>query len=364
MSDSVGLVTYHNSTSYGACLQAFATQECIKKLGYNVKIINYTNRYEQRIKKVFFSADGTIKSAIKNGIKSLVFRRNYWLRKAFSDFSNNYNLTDVSYTSADDMKELVFDMLVVGSDQVWSPKISGSIDEVFLLQFGRATKRISFASSFGSYKLTRNDESIFYDALNKFYAISVREKFAASQLNNIGIRNASVVCDPTLTLSSTEWKGFMKEYKKTGYILTYFVSGSFSEFRDDVETIKKARGLNYPIFNIQSSNFHWNGVDETLVGVSPEKFLGIINGADLIITDSFHGTVFSLLFHKQFVVINNKTNPVRINELLDNVSLSRCNYHRSQPVDVITDEDFSIADEAIKLMRERSVSWLKDALNG
>ena len=88
----------------------------------------------------------------------------------------------------------------------------------------------------------------------------------------------------------------MKEYKKTGYILTYFVSGSFSEFRDDVETIKKARGLNYPIFNIQSSNFHWNGVDETLVGVSPEKFLGIINGADLIITDSFHGTVFSLLF--------------------------------------------------------------------
>lgn len=363
MSDSVGLVTYHNSTSYGACLQAYATQESIKKLGYDVKIINYTNTYEQRIKKVFFSADGTIKSAIKNGIKSLVFRRNYWLKKAFSDFSKNYNLTDLSYNSSNEMMDLKFDSLVVGSDQVWSPKISGSIDKVFLLQFGNARNRISFASSFGSYKLLKEDEMIFSEALKQFSAISVREKFAANQIKSIGIENVTVtvVCDPTLTLSMEEWRQLMKNYKKSGYILTYFVSGSFSEFSKEVENIRKERKLNSPIFNIQSSNFHWKGVDKTLVGITPEEFLGVINNADLVITDSFHGTVFSLLFHKQFVVINNKTNPVRINELLDNVSLTKCDYHNNSVL-LISEEDFARADDAIKQMREYSVGWLADAL--
>lgn len=362
MSDSVGLVTYHNSTSYGACLQAYATQESIKKLGYDIKIINYTNSYEQRIKKVFFSADGTIKSAIKNGIKSLVFRRNYWLKKAFSNFPENYNLTDLSYSSSDEMMDLKFDALVVGSDQVWSPQISGSIDKVFLLQFGNARNRISFASSFGSYKLSKEDEIIFSEALNQFSSISVREKFAASQLKRIGIENATVVCDPTLTLSTVEWKRLMKDYKKSGYILTYFVSGSFSEFSKEVEDIRKERNLNSSIFNVQSSNFHWKSVDKTLVGITPEEFLGVINNADLVITDSFHGTVFSLLFHKQFVVINNKTNPVRINELLDNVSLTKCDYHNNHSVPSLSEQDFAMADDAIKQMREYSLSWLADAL--
>lgn len=362
MSDTVGLVTYHNSTSYGACLQAYATQECIKKLGYDVRIINYTNSHEQRIKKVFFSADGTIKSTIKNAVKSIVFRRNHWLKKAFSGFSKNYSLTNLSYNTCDEMMDLKFGNLVVGSDQVWNPKISKNIDKVFLLQFGNARKRIAFASSFGSYQLSEEDQLVFSEALSKFSFISVRERFAANQIKNLGIDNVTVVCDPTLTLSATEWGKFMKNYKETGYILTYFVSGSFSEFYKEVEDITKARDNHSPIYNVQSSNFHWKGVDKTLVGITPEEFLGIIYNADLVITDSFHGTVFSLLFHKQFVVINNKTNPVRINELLDNVSLTKCDYLNNHYPQLLSDEDFAIADNAIEQMKEYSVSWLANSL--
>lgn len=357
----VGLVTYHRSTSYGACLQAYATQTELSKLGNDVIVIDYINNYEQRIKRVFFSTDGTFKSLLKNSIKSIIFGRSYWLKRAYRNFTNNYTLSSSQYRSAQDMNDLDFDALIVGSDQVWNSKISGKLDPVFLLDFGNTNKRISVASSFGSYILNNDERDYFVDCLRRFTSISVREQFAENQLSQIGINNVKVICDPTLMISVDEWNRFLVPCKYNGYLLTYFVSGSFKDFAERVSLIN--RNYNFPIYNVQSSNYHWNGVTKTFVGVTPEAFLGMIKNAEIVVTDSFHGTVFSVLFHKKVVVINNASNPIRIKELLKNLGMERVEFDGTDRVVEYNDKDFEKIDNKIEVMRVDAEKWINQALN-
>lgn len=355
----IGLITYHKSTSYGACLQAYATQRVLNSLGHKTIIIDYLNKHEQRIKKVFFSSDGSMKSLIKNAIKSIVYRRSHWLKKAFSNFEKEYVLTSKAYYSAKEMEDLSFDMLIVGSDQVWNPKISGGLDPAFLLDFGKTNRRLSLASSFGSYCLKDDEKKFFVERISRFSFISVREQFASKQLESLGFSNAKVICDPTLMLGKSEWEAFAKPTKEDEYILTYFVSNSFAAFRSDVDRIntKKIR-----IFNVQSSNYHWDGVDKTIIGADPHEFLGLIKGASMIVTDSFHGTVFSILFHKQIAVINNASNPVRIRELLQNLSLECIEYNIYNKVVSLSDEQFDLIDIKIEKIRNETIEWIVQAL--
>lgn len=355
------MITYHRSTSYGACLQALATQKILQELGHDVTVIDYINSYEQRIKKVFFSEDGTVKSAIKNGIKSLVFKRNYWLNKAFSDFYRHYKLTERQYHKLEEMSDLTFDALVVGSDQVWNPQISGKLDHAFLLKFGNANKRFSIASSFGSYELNKEERNEFKELAQKFTGISVRENFASNQLHSMGVKNVKVLCDPTMMISGSSWRNFSIRSNEEKYILTYFVSGSFCNFANEISRINKEYKL--PIYNIQSSNYKWRGVDRTIVGAKPEEFLGLLDGAELVITDSFHGTVFSLLFHRPFVVINNRSNPIRINELLSRVGLEKCDYLKYKEVYHFTDKDFTNVDNKIYEMQVEAKEWISSMIN-
>lgn len=356
----IGIVTYHRSPSYGACLQAYATQQILKKIVKDVTIIDYLNRYEQRVKKVVFSSDGTIMSGVKNAIKSIVFRRKRLLKKAFGKFAVNYNLTETSYKNSKGMQNLNFDVLVVGSDQVWNPKVSGELDNAFLLDFGNPQKRISIASSFGSYSLNEGEKKVMKEALKRFDAISVREQFAAEQIQCIGIKNVKVISDPTILVPVSEWNSLLEETTYKNYILTYFVSASYYEFSDIVSEIKG--DSEDRIFNIQSSDFHWKGVDKTLVGVTPEEFLGLIKSADLIITDSFHGTVFSILFHKKFVHILNENNPIRTKELLDTLNLNHYIYPYVRNINDINEYRFQLVDKQIEEMRNDAQDWIAKAL--
>ncbi len=356
----VGIVTYHRSPSYGACLQAYASQNFFQELNCDAEIIDYLNSYEQRIKKVFFSADGTFKSMMKNAVKSIVFRRNILLKKAYSDFYKNYNITKTTYRSPTEMNDLEYDVLVVGSDQVWNPNISNGIDPVFLLEFGKARKRISLSSSFGSYCLHYTEKEKIKKAISLFSDVSVRENFAREQLNKLGISNIKVLNDPPLLVNPSVWKKLAKSVPDNKFIFTYFVSGSFCDFESDVMKISKQ--YNLPVYNLQSSGYKWHGVDKTLVGVTPEHFLGYIQNAELVITDSFHGTVFSNLFHKQYIIINNKSNPVRINELLNKLSLNERIYHNSSDFNAITDLQFANVDKVLAEGRKEAIEWVKGIL--
>ena len=138
------------------------------------------------------------------------------------------------------------------------------------------------------------------------------------------------------------------------------MSGSFCDFESDVMKISKQ--YNLPVYNLQSSGYKWHGVDKTLVGVTPEHFLGYIQNAELVITDSFHGTVFSNLFHKQYIIINNKSNPVRINELLNKLSLNERIYHNSSDFNAITDLQFANVDKVLAEGRKEAIEWVKGIL--
>lgn len=361
----IGVVTFHHSiNSYGACLQAYATVSTLRDMGYEAELINYENYYEQRV----------FKDRSKPLLSKLYIRVNWFARMFLfggwkspkvqkRELDNIYGGVTEIYHSVREMNGLQYDVLLVGSDQVWNPEISGYLDPVYLLEFGSAKRRISYASSMGSYTLTANEAKHFSEALSNYFAISVRETFAKKQLQPLSDKHIDVVLDPTLLLSREQWAAKMsiqKEHSSNAYILTYFIGSSIEKLWDKVEPYAKA--LSLPIHNIQTHKRKSMHVDYVLCNMTLNEMLNSIENAALVITDSFHGTAFSVNLGKQFVVIPNVKNPLRVENLLSILGLSE----RILP-DInaaMQPLDWNGINARLDELRNESIDWLQHAVSG
>lgn len=212
----VGIITYHKSLSYGACLQAIATQECVRKLmnSDEVYLIDYVNEYEARQKSWQFIFKGTIKEIAATMIKRVLFRNEFYKKRAFNEFICNEKV--IPFDSVDKCS-----VLISGSDQIWNGKISNGIDRHFLLDFGNAIRKISIASSMGGYIISKQEKNVFRELLSKYDYISVREKFTKNQIEGIVDKNIYTILDPTLLIDATEWREIVVDNKK--YIKYKFI---------------------------------------------------------------------------------------------------------------------------------------------
>lgn len=216
----VGIITYHKSLSYGACLQAIATQECVRKLmnSDEVYLIDYVNEYEARQKSWQFIFKGTIKEIAATMIKRVLFRNEFYKKRAFNEFICNEKV--IPFDSVDKCS-----VLISGSDQIWNGKISNGIDRHFLLDFGNAIRKISIASSMGGYIISKQEKNVFRELLSKYDYISVREKFTKNQIEGIVDKNIYTILDPTLLIDATEWREIVVDNKK--YIKYKFIPKSY-----------------------------------------------------------------------------------------------------------------------------------------
>ena len=196
----IGILTYHRAYNYGAVLQAYALQSAIQNINYNVEIIDYCCDYIEKI--------GSEKS-IKNIIKFILSgRRINQTKKKFVKFRNDkLNLSNNDF-NRDTIKEIadLYDIYIVGSDQVWNYQGS-NFDKTYFLDFVKQnTKKKSYAASFGISKIPPKYEKEYIRLLNKFSDISVREKQGINIINNLLGKDCELVLDPTLLLSKKEWK--------------------------------------------------------------------------------------------------------------------------------------------------------------
>lgn len=313
-----GIVTFFNSYNYGAQLQAYATRELFIKLGYDTEFVNYCNVYEQRNKRLLYSEDGSLSSVAKTAIKNLIFGKRSCLKRSFEgDAEINHVFGDAT-TDVTDLNDNCYDLLISGSDQLWNPQITNGIDRAYYLDFGQAKHRISFASSVGSYDFSNDELKCVSRLLGSFDWVSVREGHLKDQLTRLGY-DVQVVPDPTLMFDRQFWIDFSAGCKPdclTGepYALAYFVGGGFDSYRAKIESLlgNDCR----PIYNIQFNRYSRPGVTKSIVGASTREFVSLVNNASLVLTDSFHGTAFSLNMGKPFVAFNNVGNPLRVQELL------------------------------------------------
>lgn len=358
----VGIVTFFEANNFGVCLQALATEKYLCSIGYDAEIINYINPYEHRQFKVMYKENNRFVGYFISLAKNILLGKYYYYRKGFGNVKESFNLSAGSYNMIEGMKDLDYYALVAGSDQIWNGEITGKLDPVFLLQFGKANKRISIASSLGSKKPSLDEQGIFKDAFANFTAISVREKFAKVCLESCTNKDIKVLMDPTFLFCREEWMEMLakksKYYNlKERYILTYFIAKNKSSYKKRVKEYSEKLGL--PVWSIQFSNYYWEETSRRIMGITIEDFIAIMGNASLVLTDSFHGTAFSVNLQRNFVPFRHSGNPVRVIDLLQKIGIEqRLDMEAKDYCEV----DYSSVNPELERLRMDSKRWIENAL--
>lgn len=345
------ILAYQRATNYGAVLQIYALQKKLEEFDIDVEVIDYIPEWM----KITLRNQPTIKSYIKRKIMNITFGK----------FFNQLNLTKKTFYSSSELKSHLQDgdLYFVGSDQVWNPKIMKNDTTYFLSFVSDSAKRIGYAISMGNQKLTNEFLVEALPLIDKFDNISTREVFVSDFIkNHYPSIKAPVVLDPTLLLDSEDYKNVKdrKEFKKD-YIVVYAAMHD-EKLYSLAKYLKEKTGL--PIINL---GYHFKEADVQEYIYGPGNWLNRIEQAKYIITNSFHGTVFSILYKKSFFVVPNQ-NQMRLNarftELLNSLKLDSHLIISETDIDnkIYNETEFKQAFELLEERRESSLSYLEKAI--
>lgn len=322
-------ITCHDVYNLGASLQAYALMEYLTQLGHEVEIIDYKPEYLSRHYKLSLIANPKYeKNIILKSIYLLLklpsrLVEKYGKRKReFDKFKREYlKLTARRYTSNQELKRDLpeADLYIAGSDQIWNTLFQNGKDPAFYLKFVPQDKgKISYAASFATANIAQEYSKKIRGWLTRLDCISVRELSGIKILQNLGIDRGNVVLDPVFLLSKDEWENiFLKSFgkQKEKYLLVY----DFDNSEHIEKLVKKLSNKNqWKIYSIQKNKY----ADKVFWKSGPFEFLALIDNAEFVISNSFHATAFSLIFNKQFAVINRKEGiNTRMKDLLSVVNL-------------------------------------------
>ena len=350
----IGILTFHNTTNYGAALQAYALQQKFMQLGAECDIVDYhCASIEQREAVVTPKYNGGI-YAFACAWKDYIHKHSkYKVLKSFID--RNMKLSSISY-SKKNIKEAnhAYDKFVVGSDMVWELGITGC-DTTYMLDFADYSKKYSYAASLGVDKIADGHIATVKNNLETFSQISVRESHGKSVLENIISKDIRVDVDPTLLHNGDFWSRIC-EYEENmpqEYILLYFLDGR-GVMLDVARKISVEKSL--PIVLLSDVDVAIDGV-KVVRNCSVGEFLGWIKKATLVITGSYHGMLFSMNFNTQFMYYN-RANSSRMESIAQygNVQNRRIVDENIFPDDRI---DFSEVNPLLENMRTGSIEYLE-----
>ena len=318
----IGILTYQRAENYGALLQAFASVTYLRKLGYDAELIDYWPKYHERNYKVLFTNYFWNLSFGKKIAYFVVTSLSLpWLLKRKNNFKN-FMYKQLSIPSRityrrDDFCDK-YDIVLYGSDQIWRKQKDFSHSFYDEWYFGSnniiAKKKIAMAASAGVLNITEKDQLFFQNQMKNFSTILVRENDLHTFLSSMNIPS-QVVIDPVFLLDSQEWKAIAREQSKSNrqkYILFYNLLKT-DESVEFAEKIQKKYGYEIKEIN-KGRRFRYQG-NRYVKSASVEEFLSLIRGAELVISNSFHGVAFSIIFEKQFYAIGMRDKSERVNTL-------------------------------------------------
>ena len=370
---TVKVITRHAPSNYGSLLQSIATQTVLEHLGYECKMIDYQRKDERGIRMVLnqVSRKKDFSSPLKKLFYIIIrYPVEKYAQCRFDRMRNRYLKMTKRCTTPEDLSQLKANAFMTGSDQVWGPVITGMYDAAYFLQFATGgAKRLSYAASFGKTNFDAATTRVYQQMLASYDKITVREDSAVQMLESWGAKNCyGQVLDPTLLLSADEWIDLLVyeemqiKYASQKYILVYQIHND-RQLSSYALRLAAHTGLKLLRVNPFMHQVHRGGKFVLCPDVT--EFLSLIKNATYIVTDSFHGTCFSLTFEKQFIeVLPNNTTGTRNQSILALTGLSNR---------IVYDfDDFSIINRMINYQpvreilakeRGRSVKMLKCLLN-
>lgn len=362
----VGVVTFHNAHNYGASLQAWALQRVLKNLGTEPGIIHY---HPESIDRLYVPPkQNTLKKKLKyilkekyrNRVKDQVYK----YHKYNKFIRDNFNLIG-DFTEYDELKnaKLNLDAYITGSDQVWNSDHTNGFDPAYMLDFAEEGKlKISYAASVGREYILPQYRDQFRESLKSYTSISVREASAKPAITALTDKPVSVVLDPTLLLDRKDYEDLKVPGKiKERYILVYMMEANKDLVRF-ANKLSVATGI--PIIQRKPLGIFRNELASYYTDEAGE-FLGEIENAEYVLTNSFHATVFSLIYEKPFISMLHTSTGARTRDLLKTVGLeSHILYDPNEFHDM---KQFDIKDKEqlrsrIKDLQKDSYEFLQNAL--
>lgn len=316
----IGLYTIHAADNFGAQLQSFATQFFLEKEGYDVEVVNLLSVEEEKRINYRYSYK-TIKGFLLN-IYALLSPTVHLKKKRQRQFHERLHLSRRFFSTEDLKKNLpMYDIHLVGSDQVWNVEHGNAMNNPFFLDYlPKDARKIAFASSFGANVINKNDITFVSKALADFDSISCREKEGVDLIEKLVHKRAQHVLDPTFLLTKDEWlKHCLKSSIVRQEYILYYGFSSDDRCREIIETAKKY--FKKPVVALSVSLLSPYKVDKFYQEAGPAEFLNLIYNAFFVITGSFHGMALALNFEKDFVVIKHGTRMSRMESLLDRLNI-------------------------------------------
>lgn len=390
---TVGIITVHHYGNHGSSLQAYASQKIFEKLGYDTYIIdyrspnayyatdkymNYDSRDDSYWKKLEKRKSGFLKRAVKAvlsrpHIAQLLYHK---LGVTKGVDLNQFWLKNLKMTCRyDSLQKLFadpphFDIYVVDGDQLWNTHITFNNPAFFLAFADEDAKKISFSTSIGIPAIPENALPSFKRGIKNLSSILLREEEGVAYLRSMGYK-ADRVLDPTLMLTKEEWEQMQNKHYKPPYeryILAYFLDPT-SWTMDLVETVRKQTGLSVIVIGERKG---YDNIDSySFVGtIETATFLSLFANAEIVVTNSFHGMAFTLIFEKLLVATyrgeeSDTSMNSRHRNIVNMFGLSSCLYERTHfsPEKLTYKMDYNRIHLLLNEYRGQSLDLLKKALS-
>lgn len=357
--NKIGIITYHNARNFGAILQSYALNRYINNCGVLCETIDYHSAKIDSSYKLIRYQKGNLKLLLN----SFVGIRNNLLKKIrFNKFKKNiiisskrYNYNNISQANDE------YKIFITGSDQVWNLDLNN--DKNYYLDFVNGNNiRNSYAASFGNIDMLEKHEEYLRNCLKKYENISVREESAKVKLNEKFNIEASLVLDPTFLLSKNDWEKVCEnKTSKEKYILLYVLHEE-STYRI-AEKISQLTNLKVYVLN---ESYRKRIRAKYIRNVGPDKFINLIKNAEYVITDSFHGTAFSIIFRKNLkVVLKNKNKHLndRLVSILNLFKLNECIVNTdSKGKELINEINYSNSESIINEEIRKSKQFINNII--
>lgn len=358
----IAILTLNTHNNYGNRLQNYALQVFLSKFN----CINQVNTIW--FEDVSYLPDKpscwkrkVLFKWIFNKNKQKIYKKDYGLdcirQYNIKKFSDKYISIKYVYRIPENLNDL-YDYFVIGSDQVWAP--TPKFYKERFLSFASSEKRISYAASFGVDKLPENKKNLFKEYLSKMKSISVREKAGAKIVYELIKKDVPILVDPTMLLSKEEWRSISLKpewyVKGSRYLLSYFLGRANFRIKDIADK------YNLKIINLMDKNIL------EFYTIRVEEFIYLIDNASLVCTDSFHGTVFSIIMKKPFLTFTrNEKNIVdmmsRIDTLLELFNLKERMIINDEIIKDIFNMNFDGVDDILEKEKIKALDYFYKAFN-
>lgn len=362
-------ITCHNVYNYGASLQSYALMSFLEHKGHDVEIIDYMPEYIRRNLSLWaigprWNKNIFVRLAFYCYVVPIRLLQ-YQSRKKFDNFSRDYYNLTRRYESVDELKSdcPIADVYFCGSDQIWNPEIQNGLDPAFYIGFATSDSiKASYAASFSVSRIKDEYKSFIKSQIDHLDFISVRELTGVSIIKSLGVTNQAVhVVDPVFLLEKSQWMKISYQPKYSNYILVYDQENS-ATIKNIAKSLAKETNKQIVAFK----DLYPRGyADVQIKYAGPIDFISLIANADVVITNSFHCSAFSIIFGKDFYVVprtHQKVNS-RMEDLLRMLRIEGHIIQQYEDISLAPAIDYKKAHALLNILRAESVNFIDRVLS-